>query len=278
MVVSQLHYFFEHHGLGETEVYLHADNCTGQNKNNCMMHYLSWRVLTKRHTKITLSFLVVGHTKFAPDWCFGLFKRLYRRTTVGSLKDIVATVNKSAHCNFAQLASKEDGTSVVPVYDWTDFFTSYMKKIERIKTYQHFRFDSSKPGVVYIREHIDKPEFSLDLRKTGWSAQATSFPVIVNPKGLSPARQWYLHDSIRPFCPEGDKDVTCPVPDVQKPSTRAGTPEHTTPVPELATNCLPQHASIDELEPPPCKRKRACRICREEGHNSRTCPEKNFQI
>ncbi len=31
-VISQLHYFFEHHGLGEKEVYLHADNCTGQNK------------------------------------------------------------------------------------------------------------------------------------------------------------------------------------------------------------------------------------------------------
>ena len=74
-VVSRLHYFFDHHGLGEKDVYLHADNCTGQNKNNCMVHYLLWRALTKRHTNITLSFLVVGHTKFAPDWCFGLFKR-----------------------------------------------------------------------------------------------------------------------------------------------------------------------------------------------------------
>ena len=31
-VVSQLHYFFENHGLGEKEV----NNCTGQNKNSCM--------------------------------------------------------------------------------------------------------------------------------------------------------------------------------------------------------------------------------------------------
>ena len=36
-VVSWIHYFFEHHSLGEKDVYLHADNCTGQNKNNCMM-------------------------------------------------------------------------------------------------------------------------------------------------------------------------------------------------------------------------------------------------
>lgn len=33
-VISRLHYFFENYGLGETDVYLHADNCTGQNRNN----------------------------------------------------------------------------------------------------------------------------------------------------------------------------------------------------------------------------------------------------
>ena len=37
IVISQLHYFFEHHGMGEMEVFLHADNCTGQNKNNTML-------------------------------------------------------------------------------------------------------------------------------------------------------------------------------------------------------------------------------------------------
>ena len=73
-VISQLHYFFSHHGLGEMEVYLHCNNCSGQNKNNTMLHYLLWRSMTGLHTKITLSFLVVGHTKFAPDWCFRLVK------------------------------------------------------------------------------------------------------------------------------------------------------------------------------------------------------------
>ncbi len=45
--------------------------------NNFMIHYLLWRCMTGRHTNITLSFLVVGHTKFAPDACFGLFDRLF---------------------------------------------------------------------------------------------------------------------------------------------------------------------------------------------------------
>ncbi len=70
VVISQLHYFLENHGLGEIlymytrtsvransfffssekEVYLHADNCTGQNKNNTMIQYLLLRTMTGRHT------------------------------------------------------------------------------------------------------------------------------------------------------------------------------------------------------------------------------------
>ncbi len=50
--------------------------------------------MTGRHTHVTLSFLVVGHTKFSPDWCFGLLKRLYRRTNIGSLNAIAEVKEK----------------------------------------------------------------------------------------------------------------------------------------------------------------------------------------
>ena len=72
-VFSRLHYFL--HGLGETDIFLHADNCTGQNKNSTIINYLMWSAMTQGHTNIMYSFLVVGHTKFSPDWCFGLLKR-----------------------------------------------------------------------------------------------------------------------------------------------------------------------------------------------------------
>ena len=67
-IVSMLHHYFAHHGLGEKRVHLHADNCGGQNKNAIMVQYLLWRVMTGLHTEITPSFMVVGHTKFSPDW------------------------------------------------------------------------------------------------------------------------------------------------------------------------------------------------------------------
>lgn len=58
-VVSRLRYFLETHSLGVTKAHLHADNCTGQNKN-CQIQYLVWRAMTNRHTSITLSFLIIG--------------------------------------------------------------------------------------------------------------------------------------------------------------------------------------------------------------------------
>ena len=36
-ICSMLHYFFSHHGLGETNAHLHAENCVGQNKNNIVL-------------------------------------------------------------------------------------------------------------------------------------------------------------------------------------------------------------------------------------------------
>ena len=36
-VISLLHHFFAIHSLGESTVYLNADNCAGQNKNNALV-------------------------------------------------------------------------------------------------------------------------------------------------------------------------------------------------------------------------------------------------
>ena len=236
-VISRLHYFFDHYSLGEKEVYLTADNCTGQNKNNAMIQYLLWRTLTDRHTDITLSFLVVGHTKFSPDWCFGLFKRLYKRTKVGSLKGVAEVANKSAECNFAQLVSSEDGTTIVPTYDWTSFFAPHLRKLPGIKKIHHFRMSSSQPGFIFIKEHSDTAEVKFSMLKEPWSPDKDDLPEVIPPRGLSAERQWYLYEQIRPFCPDEDKDTTCPMPTVPKPG-------RSTPAPE------------EEVEETPCPPKR----------------------
>ena len=87
-VISLLHHYFQTHGAGEKCVYLHADNCVGQNKNNATIQYLMWLIITRWHESIQLSFMLVGHTKFSPDRFFGLFKKAFRRSTACTIYDI----------------------------------------------------------------------------------------------------------------------------------------------------------------------------------------------
>lgn len=269
-VISQLHFFFEHHGLGERNCFLHCDNCTGQNKNRFMMQYLAWRCMTGLHTNITVSFLVVGHTKFAPDWGFGLVKRLYRRTKVSTLTDIAEVVDSSAECNVSQLASTEDGTIIVPTYNWSDYFAEHFKSIPGIKKYHHFHFSMSNPGIVLMKENSESPSKQVNLLKDEWSPSTEELPPIISPNGLSNERQWYLYDSIRPFCPENAKDRTCPMPAVARHNSRANTPINSPP-PSPVTGLSP---CSPETVVPASKRQRICGLCKNPGHNRRSCPEK----
>ena len=98
-----------------------------------------WRIMVGLHKSITLSILMVGHTKFAPDWCFGLFKQLFRRSKVDCIDDIACCVNQSADVNVAQLFGTQEGEVLVHAYQWASFIESHFTKLVGIKKYQHFR-------------------------------------------------------------------------------------------------------------------------------------------
>ena len=83
--ISLIHHYLQTHGLKERHVHLHADNCVGQNTNNMVVQYLAWRILAGLNDTAELSFMLVGHTKFAPDRFFVLLKRLYRRSLVDTM-------------------------------------------------------------------------------------------------------------------------------------------------------------------------------------------------
>lgn len=143
-VVSFLHFFFSNYGIGETDVHLHCDNCSGQNKNRFVVWYCAWRVAMGLHKSITLNFLITGHTKFSPDWCFGLLKKAFRRHVVPAQSVLEEVVNGSSAVNMAQVIGREDGTTVVPVCDWQAFSKDSCKPVPVIKKYQHFRYYKSK--------------------------------------------------------------------------------------------------------------------------------------
>ena len=93
--ISMVHDFLENRAISVKKLYLQADNCIGQNKNNAFIHYLSWRVSTHKNEQISFSFMLAGHTKFAPDRYFGLVKRKYKHSHVATLSDIEGVVKLS---------------------------------------------------------------------------------------------------------------------------------------------------------------------------------------
>ena len=152
------------------------------------MQYLAWRVLCGLNRKIEISFLLFGHTKFAPDWCFGLLKQKFRKTLVGCLDDLVCVVDQSACINSAQVVGKEDGTVLVDQYDWAGYFQSYFKRgaFDSIKSWHHLAFSSATPGQAQVRDTCNAGEKTLSLLKKdhlGWKPSPLDLPPILPPPG-----------------------------------------------------------------------------------------------
>ena len=151
--ISLIHHYLEKYGCGEENVLFHADNCTGQNKNNANMHYLLWRTLTGKHRTAEVSFMLVGHTKFAPDRYFGLIKKRFRRSSIDTLFEMARVVKESTTTgkNKAQLIRSPSGEKEVDFYQWTAFLQQFFKSIPNILKYHKFRFNAAKPGVVVVQ-------------------------------------------------------------------------------------------------------------------------------
>jgi len=222
-VISYLHHYFAHYGVGESHASLHCDNCAGQNKNRYMLWYCAWRVMTGLHHSVSMHFMPPGHTKFAPDWCFGLLKRAFRRSEVHCLDDLASIVEGSTpqtYINRAQIVQSEaahDEPNVIS-YDWHTFFQhARFRTLPGIKKLMHFRFTSEMPGFVLYRESLTSPEiqFQLVANVADTLADMPDLPPVVPPPGLSPERQAYLFSNIRQFVREEAKDILTPAPNAQ---------------------------------------------------------------
>ncbi len=211
--ISYVHDFLTKNGAGETNAHFHADNCGGQNKNNYVLWYWCWRVIHGLHESIEYSFLVAGHTKFSPDWCFGLMKQKLRRTFISSLFDIIDANDKSTpvtRVNCSKLVGLHNGTVLVMTYDWANYLAPYFKKLPGISKQHHFRFTKDLPGKVFYRESADSPEKEFQMLKDVNRLPPRVLPPQVKPSGLDEERRRYLHREIRDFCRPGTEHWVAP--------------------------------------------------------------------
>ena len=79
------------------------------------------------HTEGTVSQIfylhIKDHTKFTPDWCFGLVKQKFRKEPALSLKEMEGTVHCSTfqRVNIPQLVGDEVDNVFVSMYAWPTF-------------------------------------------------------------------------------------------------------------------------------------------------------------
>ena len=226
-VISMLHHFFACYGLGERHLQLTADNCTGQNKNNAVLHYLLYRTIIGLHDKIDWSFMLVGHTKFSPDAYFGLLKKKYRRSSTYTYRQLIDIINTSTvkECNVCHPYRDDDGIASFRYRTWSKWLEKYFHNLPGITGYHHFSMDSSHPGVVIAKRYIDSEQETFELLKKT-AEYSTLLDGSIHPEevisaGLSPERQWYLYDKIREHIPNlADKDATAPLPAVERPTKK----------------------------------------------------------
>jgi len=199
------------------------------------------------------------HTKFSPDWCFGLLKQRFRRSDVNSLDELVAVVNSSASSNTAQLVGTQSGKVLVPTYDWNEFFSGHFRKILGITSYHRFHFSNDNPGKVVVKEYINSVEQTVNLMKSKaiWTPSSDELPLVVPPNGLSEERKLYLFEKIRNFC-SPCQDLVCPNPNPESPP-----PAVTQPDESVHQSSVTPH--------PPGKQQRHCSKCHQLGHNVRSC-------
>ncbi len=223
------------------------------------MQYLAWRVMAGLNKRIEISFMIVGHTKFAPDWAFGLLKQKFRRTLVGCLDDLARVVNTSAVVNHAQPVGKENGEVIVKQYDWAAFFDAF----EGIKSLHHLVFNYLTPGQVLVRKESDGEVDNLQVLSKAhlqWKPSPHDLPNEIVPPGLSRERKKYLFEKIREFVPEESKDIVCPNPDAIPTSPHfmdsQNSPQSPTLPPLSTPSPSPTLPSLSTPSPSPAKRPR----------------------
>ena len=108
-----------------------------------------WPVVTGHHQQIPLYFMVPGHTKFGPDWAFGLAKKKLCRSELHCLSDIADAIEASSKVNRAQLCGHENGQVVVYTYDWATFSSPIFKRLSSLfyKASKRMGYSSSRDTI-----------------------------------------------------------------------------------------------------------------------------------
>lgn len=181
VVISMLHHVLSRPtasldvGHSARHLKLHADNCSGQNKNRFVLWYLCWRVFCGLNDQIDLYFLISGHTKNVCDGAFGLVKRQLRLRNARCPRDMMKIIQESS-----QSTSCVPGSQVT-WRDWKKLLGPFFSIPSNclISKYHVFTFKKSSPGVLFVQSLTSSQshfEFNLLSKKGKQEALTRHWP------------------------------------------------------------------------------------------------------
>ena len=217
--------FFNSPNFGELTIV--ADNCGGQNKNKIVVRFLMWMVETGIFPKVTLLFLVKGHTKNACDRLFNLVKLDYHRRNTYSYDELMESVNSNSDVD----AMKMEKGDMRNYLEWQDKYYRTPKPGGFNQTHI-FTIEGNQNGGVPTRMLMNDnhgSERRIDIllpTKRNKKAAYIADPAerkskianmldelnVLDAPGLRPIKQVELYTKWRPLLPPHAAAVTCPKP------------------------------------------------------------------
>jgi hypothetical protein len=130
IIISTLFFFLLRIAPKVRSLAIHADNCTGENKNRYLLGFLQWTIQTRLFDKVSVHFMIVGHTRNHLDGSFGRLKSLYFRSNVYSLSLWNSLVSSLPNTHSIMCFDQW--------FDWKAFLSQFFRSIPHILSYHHF--------------------------------------------------------------------------------------------------------------------------------------------
>jgi len=164
--------------------------------------------------KVTVVFLVKGHTKNPVDHLFNSLKREYRKQNIQTLDALLPILNKS---------NDVIATAVVPrdVHDWNGMLKKLYSDFPAVLKYHLFKSDDIEEISMQVGPESTAKIANLRFLK-GESVEDRAdrlqnlFPTPLNPPGLKEIKQVELFTKFRRFIDKENWERTWLVPILEK--------------------------------------------------------------
>ena len=128
---------------------MQAGNCSSQNKSRSAIAYFAGCMLVGLSDELSLSYMLVGHTRCTVDGNFGLPKKSFRSNEVDSIADCVKMTDNSCGANEALHFSWS-------WQEWDAIPARFLSPVKGIATYQHLSVTRDAPGQVTMKHYGDR--------------------------------------------------------------------------------------------------------------------------